>query len=182
MAEREALTAEYVRQILYYNPETGVFTWRTRPREHFATLNAFATWNAKYAHRATGGSTNKDGYLRIGINGNSYYAHRLAWLYMTGEWPTDEIDHVNGTTIDNKISNLRQASHAQNMINRKLQKNNTSGHKGVRWSKRDRMWSVSIKTGGRTNYLGYFRDDQFDEAVAVYEKAARELHGEFYRA
>lgn len=182
MAEREALTADYVRSILDYNPETGVFTWRWRPRDHFATLNAFATWNAKYAHQNTGGSINNDGYLRIGINGNSYYAHRLAWLFVTSEWPKHQIDHVNGVPLDNKISNLREATHAQNMINRKLQKNNTSGHKGVHWSKRDRMWFVAIKTGGQTKYLGCFREEKFHEAVAVYEKAAHELHGKFCRA
>lgn len=174
----DAPSAAYVRAILHYDPETGVFTWRERPREHFKTHNAFATWNTRFSG-SVAGTQRSNGYLIISISGRRFYAHRIASLYMTGEWPEADIDHINGDRADNRFANLREATRSQNNFNAGPQKNNTSGRKGVCWNKRASKWQASIKKNNIQIYLGVF--GSIDAAASAYEQAAKELHGEFAR-
>lgn len=167
------LTYERLIAVLDYNPETGIFTWRARPREEFKTLRAMAAWNGLHAGRPAGCAFNS--YLRTSIDYRYYQVHRLAWFYMTGEWPTGMIDHKNRTPNDNRWVNLREATGSQNQANRGLQKSNTTGAKGICW--RGKRWVAQISVAGRCVYLGQFV--QKTDAVAAYEHAALMHHGEF---
>jgi hypothetical protein len=165
------LTAEYVRSILDYDPETGVFTWRERS-------NMRKEWNTRYAGKIAG-SVNSDGYWQIVIDDNTYKGQRLAWLYMTGEWPKRHTDHIDGIRLNNSFSNLREATPSENLRNRGRPSNNTSGHKGVTWERSTGKWKARIKTHGKVVLLGRFV--RIEDAAAAYANAARELHGEFAR-
>jgi hypothetical protein len=142
------VTAEQVRQALSYDPETGVFTWlrtvkdrKTRGGHH-------------YSHPA---KPNEKGYIRISIEGKRYMAHRLAWLYVHGEWPKDDIDHINGNRSDNRIANLRDIPHKQNSQNRR-RANVTSktGLLGINPGWGGKKWVATIKVDGRTVSLGTY--------------------------
>jgi hypothetical protein len=176
MAYKDNLTAEYVRSILDYDMETGEFTWRFRPEEHFKTKRIFNSWNAKHAKNIAGGA-NKRGYWTIRINGTGYLAHRLAWLIVNGAWPSYEIDHKNNRKTDNFISNLRPSMHPQNGKNRSLNKNNKSGYKGVYFKKKISKWAAQIKVNYKSIHIGYY--DTPLEAAIAYNSLAGQYHGEF---
>ena len=172
MAKRDAITAEYVRSILNYNPDTGIFTWRERddvPKE----------WNRRWAGTIAG-TPNDSNYLLISINKQHHRAHRLAWLWMTGKWPDPECDHRDTVRANNRWSNLREATRSQNAANTSIQRNNTSGFKGVYWNKIVKKWWAHITKDGRRHSLGYF--DDIDEAVAVVTRERLKHHGEYARA
>jgi hypothetical protein len=152
-----AVTAEYVRSVLNYDAISGRFTWS----------------NGKPA-----GTRKDSGYIRIIINGSSYYAHRLAWLYMTGEWPAHDIDHKNREPSDNRWSNLRHATRSENNANRPKRANSRGRLKGIYLSGSGR-WTASIRYGGKERYLGSFSTEE--DAHAAYVRAAREIFGEFAR-
>lgn len=105
------LTQEYLRRILDYDPETGIFRWRARPERS-------RQWNTRYLG-AKAGSLMQIGYRAIIIDGKHNYEHRIAWLYCYGEWPPTIIDHINGCPSDNRLANLRLATHSQNLFNQK---------------------------------------------------------------
>ena len=149
--------------VLEYNPETGRFIW-IKP--------SYKNKNGNVGKVA--GYLDQDGYVRITIDRRRYYAHRLAWLYMTGSWPEKQIDHKNRMESDNSWLNLRLATHAQNQHNRGVLKNNKTGLPGVverKWG-----WVAYIMREGVNNYLGSFKDP--DEAYGAYLKE-REYRGEF---
>ena len=153
------LTAERVRELLHYDPETGVFLWRVRYQR------------VKIGDVA--GCLHPDGYIRITISRRRFYSHRLAWLHVYGEWPTAEVDHINGSRSDNRLANLRAASHSENQHNRrKKQANNRSGFLGV-WPYRGKF-RASIKFDGKPLHLGTFPTPE--EAHAAYVAAKRRLH------
>lgn len=159
--------AERLRSLLDYDPETGKFTWRVR------------TSNRVDVGRGAGCREARDGYIYIRLDDTLYKAHRLAWLYVHGEWPIGALDHINGIPGDNRIVNLRAASPSQNSCNQRRQSNNSSGFKGVSWYKRDGKWKAHITYRGKGFHLGYF--DTAEEAYAAYCAKAKELHGEFAR-
>ncbi len=165
------LTAERLREVLDYDPVTGVFHWRVSPRQ-----------NVKAGSVA--GHCQADGYWRVRIDRRAYLAHRLVWLYVHGEWPPAMIDHRHGERSTARLDELRPATRSQNLANAKLSKVNTSGFKGVSWHKRQRAWVAQIgkaENGKRRNYhLGYFADPK--QAHEAYVAKARELFGEFARA
>jgi hypothetical protein len=167
MKSKPKLNAERLRELLHYDPETGVFTWSNKTRR------------SDFLGR-TAGSITKGGYVEIGIDNVSYYAHQLAWLYMTGGWPADLIDHEDTRRNNNVWLNLRIASYSQNGANSKLRADNKSGRKGVYWHRAARKWAASIKHNQRITHLGLF--ETVPEAAEAYEIAARDLHGEFARA
>ena len=170
-ATRNAMTAELLRQRLSYDPQTGVFTWL---ETHVHRLGKEAG-STRTGVKAKGGS-----YRMINIGGALFRAHRLAWLYMTGEWPTTDVDHINGNRADNRWSNLRLASRAENNANAGLPKNNTSGVKGVSFDpKRKRPWRAMISKDNRSRLLGDFSTKE--EAATAYQQAAMEQFGEFAR-
>jgi hypothetical protein len=152
-------TAEYLRNILSYDPETGAFKWTVR--RPGVKLKA---------DRA--GSIDRHGHRQLRIDGRILFAHRLAFLYMTGEWPQGDIDHINGVRDDNRWRNLRDVPHAVNVQNRrKPQRNNTSGYLGVSWDKRARKWVPQLNGAG---WLGAFDDPA--EAHQAYLTAKRKFH------
>jgi len=181
MAKRpisEELTAAQLRSVVHYDPETGLFTWRPTIDHWRAGLPA-GTQSKKYVVLGIG-TTSRSEQLRyyvLGVRKRVYRAHRLAWLYVYGEWPDGEIDHINLNGLDNRIANLRLATPTQNSCNRGLRKDNTSGIKGVSWNKRDRKWLAHITVNGKQHHLGVF--DTKAEAKAVRDEAAARMHGEF---
>jgi len=126
------------------------------------------------AGRGSGG-----GYRQISVDNRLYLAHRLAWLYMTGEWPEVQIDHVNMDRADNRFVNLRQATRSENKGNMRAQANNASGLKGVYWHKRAGKWCAQINTNGTRRHLGCF--DSPEAAHAAYIASAKKHFGEFAR-
>lgn len=151
-----------LRQLLNYDPDTGVFTWRETTRRG---------WVGKKA-----GVVNSLGYVRMLINGRPYFAHRLAWLYVNGEWPKHEIDHINHDRADNRIANLRDIPHRVNVLNRRgATAKSKSGIRGVYWKESDRKWIAKIGDNGKDRHLGRFNSPE--EASAAYENALREIVG-----
>jgi hypothetical protein len=159
------LDAERLKHRITYDPATGVFTWRTAPPGR--RVGALA------------GSLDANGYWVIRLDGAIYYAHRLAVLYMTGEWPVATVDHKNEARADNRWTNIRPASWSQNLANRGPNKNNTSGAKGVWWSKRRRKWLAAITVNRKARHLGYF--PSVAEASAAYAVAAKRHFGAYAR-
>jgi len=104
------------------------------------------------------GSINSEGYIHIGIDGTLYKAHRLAWFYVTGELPKDQLDHINGTRTDNRFINLRQACNELNQKNNALRKDNLSGVPGVMWNIETGKWRSRITSSGKRYLLGDFKD------------------------
>ena len=164
MAER-ILDVNQLREILDYNPETGVFVWKRM-----------------LAHRRKSGSvagSKTHGYVEIGVWNRSYRAHHLAWLYVYGEWPKGVIDHIDGDRSNNAISNLREATNQQNAQNRHWASSSkeSSSLLGITWNKRSKCWMAQIKhPNGNNVNLGLYDSEQ--DAYAAYLHAKRELHPE----
>lgn len=165
---RKPLTAERLREVLHYDPETGIFTWKVSlaPR---GPVGAVAGCSRSGRRQ----------YVVIRIDGELFLAQRLAWLYMTDIWPTDKVDHKDNDASNNRWSNLREATNAQNCFNQGKRSVNSSGFKGVTLFKRDRVWTAQITVSGKNHYLGRFQTPE--EAHAAYCEAAERLHGEFAR-
>jgi len=153
------LTAERLRELLDYDPLTGIFRWRVL-RGGRSVAGYF-----------------KDRYVRITISGTRYYAHRLAWLHVHGNWPNDQIDHANGIKQDNRLINLREASRSENHYNSKRPIHNKSGYKGVCWHKAVGQWQATIAVNSHQRHLGYFPTPE--AAHNAYREAATKLHGSF---
>jgi hypothetical protein len=115
----------------------------------------------------------------MGIDGLNQYAHRLAWLWMIGEWPAEEIDHIDGNPLNNRWKNLRLATRGENQFNRGADYTNTSGYKGVTYHKQCRKWVARIGHKRKSYHLGLFETAK--TAHAAYCEAAIRLHGEFAR-
>lgn len=164
------VTLERLRELLDYDEGTGVFEWKVSQGRSRRGSVAGTVWVDK-----------KSGlqYRRIMIDGRIYSAHRLAWLYVFGSWPTFQVDHRDGDGLNNRRSNLREATGSQNMQNRGAYSNNTSGFKGVCWDKESRKWKAQIGSQGRLKSLGRFDDPS--DAHAAYCDAAEKLHGDFGR-
>lgn len=160
-----------MRALLDYNPETGDLHWRKRE----VTSWHDRVWNTKYAGKKAG-CVNPNGYVRLEIFGHPYWAHRVAWYHVHGEWPPDGTDHRGRIKGDNRIAELRPATQSQNMANTALRSDNTSGVKGV-WRNRCGKWCAEIKVRGRKIHLGTF--DELQKAAAVRRSAAINLFGEF---
>ena len=120
---------------------------------------------------------NSRGYIVISVNKKMIFAHRIAWAMYYGEWPTLEIDHINNIRSDNRICNLRIATHNENCLNLVKPRHNKSGLKGVSWHAGGQKWQAHIKAFGKKHYLGLFLTKE--EAHKAYCDAAKKLHGEF---
>lgn len=165
------ITAERLRQVVQYDPETGVFI---RLEKH---PNAPAGSVAGYSAPVQNSQLR---YWCIKIDNKKYSAHRLAWLYIHGNFPSRHIDHIDGNGTNNAIANLREATRSENMQNRRLHSNNTSGMRGVMWHKATGKWLAKIQANGKPKHLGLF--DSQGAAHEAYVNAAKELHGVFARA
>lgn len=150
-SKRDGLTQAALKTLLAYEPATGRFTWRVK--RFGARPGAIA-----------GGSRKHDGYWRISFNGHRYLAHRLAWLYVYGVWPSKQIDHINGNRCDNRIKNLRDVDQYQNCQNQKVHRDSKSAIKGV--YRHQGRWHAEIMCEGIRARLGSY-------ATAAEAKAAR---------
>lgn len=167
---RGDLSQARLKELLSYDPDTGEFV-------RLVDVRGGARTGDKCRRLSSAG------YYQIGVDGWAYLAHRLAWLYMTGEWPADQVDHINGVRDDNRWDNLRQATQAQNCANKKRHRNNTSGYKGVSYEPRraaNARWVAQIYFDGRTTRLGAWATAE--EAHRAYAAAAEMHFGEFARA
>jgi len=172
-----SLTAEFVKSIMDYNPQSGIFIWKIRPINHFPREQDAKTWNTRFSGKIAG--SDHEGYIIIVIAGILYRAHRLAWLIMIGEWPQHEIDHYDLNKSNNKWDNLRPATSGQNSYNKKISKRNSSGIKGVYWCKNVAKWRAKIAVNNQEIHLGVFND--IIDATLAYKKAAEKYHGDFRR-
>lgn len=162
------LTTAFLHESLYYDPHSGSFTWKIRPLHHFKNELGQSIWNAKFSLQPAG-SLDKAGYHRIKIDGALVAAHRIAWKMFHGEFPEQEIDHINGDRTDNRIANLRTVSPTDNRRNAKRRTDNNSGVVGVHLQSRHGTWTAKIHNQGSYDYLGSFRD--FFEAVCARKSA-----------
>lgn len=140
-----------MRDILQYNPDTGVFIWRRTKAK------------AKAGEEA--GFIDVHGYRRISISGVKHYAHRLAWWFVYQEWPSHIIDHINRVKTDNRISNLRAVTQKENGLNCKISKNSSSGFTGVSFDKRRLKWCAYINRSGKKIALGSY-ENKLDAVMA----------------
>jgi hypothetical protein len=159
------LTAERLRELFDYDPETGLFA-RKAAGAHNAILGV---WRP--------GTAMRNGYRVFNVGGKTQYAHRMAWLYIHGELPPRgvDLDHINRNKSDNRIANLRLLSRVENSHNRAEPKHNTSGRKGVYWCKTHQQWIARFQWDGKQKSLGYFAT--FDAAVAARVEAERRYLG-----
>lgn len=156
----QTLTQEQVMAALNYDPATGIF--RRRAASGGASAGSVA------------GTFDGRGYRQIRVAGKKYLAHKLAWIYVYGEWPSKHLDHVNRIKDDNRISNLREVTRSQNGQNRGIQKNNTSCYRGVCWDTGIMRWRARIGLNGKRTFLGYF--DTAEAAYEAYKAAAVAMH------
>jgi hypothetical protein len=163
----ERITQAQLHSFLIYDQDIGHFYWRRL---------------TSYRSRLSGklaGTIGIDGYTRINICGRPMVAHRLAWLYIYGTWPKEQIDHINGHRSDNRLCNLRLATRHENMRNSRRKITNKSGLKGVSWSRECAKWRACITRDGKSVHLGLFHD-KF-AAYDAYCKAAIKAHGAYAR-
>jgi hypothetical protein len=163
-----SLSAQRLRELLHYEPKTGLFVWIYQHKKSARMLGKQA------------GSQDNMGYLQIKIDGLQHKSHRLAWLYVYGSWPDKQIDHINGDSQNNRIENLRQATASQNRANSKLNKDNKSRFKGAHLRVGNRKYQAMIKINGRSRHLGIFTSPE--DAHAAYCAAASKLFGKFARS
>lgn len=162
MRENEKLlTFEKANKRVKYDPETGNF------------IRIFSRKVSDIGKQI--GVSDHKGYVKISIDKVNYRAHRLAWFLMTGKWPENQIDHINGIKSDNRFCNLREATHSQNNANKSKTVKNVSGYKGI--CKVNSRWRALIKVDGKKIHLGYY--DTPEEAHAAYVAKSKELFGEY---
>ena len=161
MKTNRTVTVEDLKEDLIYNPDTGLFTRKVDK-------------NKRFVAGQVAGCIHHTGYVLVGLKKYRYFAHRLAWLYMYGEFPSSQIDHINQDKTDNRISNLRLVTPSENMQNVSQNPRNTSGAKGVCWNASSRKWQSQIKANGKSIYLGLF--SELESASAAYKAAAAKYH------
>lgn len=162
----DGLTQERIRELLEYDPSSGILKWRKR------TSNRVKVGGVA-------GVVGVNRYVYVAIDNRRLLAHRLIWLYVYGEWPTCQVDHLNRERSDNRLENLRLATESENACNGVLRSTNTSGFRGVSLDKRKtkKKWLAQIVKNGAQICIGYFATKE--EAYDAYRQAAQELHGPF---
>lgn len=170
---KKNISQDQLKKILSYDSKTGVFVWLFRPSDSRANKIFNSRSGGKIA-----GITCPRGYVYIKTRPfGMFSASRLAWLYTHGDWPKNEIDHINGNPSDNRIENLREATRSENGANRAIHKNNKSGFKGV--TKKRNKWTACVAINKKRFRLGSF--DSPEEAHAAYLKKSKEVQKEFAR-
>ncbi|MBN5205363.1 HNH endonuclease [Serratia marcescens] len=154
---------DHLYSVLNYDKDTGQFTWKAN--------------KGKMKSGQPAGSVMRTGYVRIFVDRKPYLAHRLAWAFFNGEHPDGYIDHVNGNRCDNRITNLRIATHQENIWNSECSKSNKTGLKGVHFNARDKKFIAQITVNGKRKCLGSFENKH--EAYEAYINEARLSHGRF---
>lgn len=169
MKPRDHVSVEYLRSAVDYDPATGSMRWKRR-------ADMSNSWNGRFPGREAG-TTDKSDHIFFMIKGRRITAHRAAWAIMNGEWPTLQIDHRDTVKSHNWWDNLREATASQNRQNRGMNRNNTSGYKGVTFCKLTGRWAAAIGYNGKNHHLG--RYDTPEEAYAIYCAEAKTHHREF---
>lgn len=163
MDKQRAITQEYLKEILNYDPGTGIFTWKVKTHAQ-----------SRIQVGGIAGNASSNEYVRICINKKYYQAHRLAWLFVYGVFPQSELDHINRNKTDNRICNLRIVTTSENQKNTGLRKDNKSGSKGVCWHKGIQRWVANMRKNGKVIFLGSFKEK--NEATRAYQKASLEMY------
>lgn len=166
------ITQEHLKTVLSYNKDTGLFYWKRHPLGDLASPSQQKRWASAFIGKKAGCLKNT-GYIVIRIAGKYYQAHRLAWLYIYGKHPENEIDHIDGNKANNAIANLRDVNNKTNLRNASLSKRNQSGVCGVFWHKSNKKWFAQIGYNNQVIKLGFF--DDFFEAVCVRRSKQNEL-------
>lgn len=171
------LTQQLAKELVDYCPQSGRFTWRARNRGEWNGGRSVNRWNSRFAGKEAGCSTS-NGYRVISIRDSKILAHRLAFIWMTGSCP-EYVDHRDGNPANNSWGNLRSATYPQNCANQCSAKGSSSQYLGVCWDKQTQKWIAHITKNYKQKCLGRFKTEQ--EAAEAYDKAAREIHGEYAR-
>ncbi len=158
---KPTITQSYLKSILSYDENTGQFIWLNAP-------------SRRTKKGSIAGGVKPHGYIIISINANKYLAHILAWIYVNGDYPKEQLDHINHNRADNRIANLREVTLTENARNRGKCARNTSGVLGVIWDKKNNRWHASIGVDAKTVFLG--RYVEFSDAVNA-RKNAEVLYG-----
>jgi hypothetical protein len=158
---------ETLKSLVRYEPATGKLFWKERTAKFAKSKRMADSWNSRWAGKEVG-TDNGNGYLVTNVLGKKYYVHRLVWLLNFGEWP-EHIDHENGQTKDNRLTNLRSVTNATNRKNCALSKTNRSGIVGVTWKSGRDCWRVNITYKRKQIFLGHTKD--LDEARRIREAA-----------
>lgn len=155
------LTYERAHERLMHDRDTGELFWKV---SHWKRVKAGNVAGDKY----------RNGYRRVCVDSKEYLAHRVVWMMAYGEWPTNEIDHINGDRADNRLCNLRLATSTQNKQNTGRRSDNKSGRVGVSWQKNLGKWQAAITVNRKQRHLGFYPD--IESAAMAYAKAKAELH------
>jgi hypothetical protein len=173
------ITQDLLKEFLDYNKDTGNIIYRERSLEWFKREPDYRTWNTKFKGKDAGFNSStieNKVYRKISILDNTYMIHRVIWFYVYGVWPKNNIDHINGNSLDNKLINLRDVTQAENSRNSCFRKNNTSGVNGVSWSSPMKKWRARIKFKGKEYVLGYFESPKDAENILIKERKKLGFH------
>jgi hypothetical protein len=173
MKMKRTVTRDEILEVLDY--KNGKFFWKQRSEKHFKTKTSCKIWNSKYAEKEAGYRDYR-GYIFISVKDKRFLAHRLAWCYVYGEFPKDDIDHINCDRSDNRIENLRPATKTQNLANQPRTRGEVN-YKGVSLDKRNGRFLSRIRVNNKSFHIGSF--DTAEEAHAAYCAKAVELFGEY---
>jgi len=162
----------FLKESVDYDPDTGIFHWKKeRPLNHFFSELYCKAWSSRFGGKELKAGDQGYVYVQLNYHGRKkrVRAHRLAWAFVHGTWPENQIDHINGDRADNRIVNLRVVTNAENGRNRKLSKNNSSGYNGIYKTKRNNSWHVEIHYNKRRIFLGQF--EKLEDAVRARKEA-----------
>jgi hypothetical protein len=181
MTRKELPSPALLRKLLRYEPDTGKIFWLERPAEMFPDARSCKIWNTRYSNKEALACVNNRGYKHGHVEYVKILAHRVTWAFIYGEWPSKQIDHINGDRLDNRIENLRQVTNQQNQKNRFKSKANKSGFNGVHRHYDGGKWVAAISVNGKSKHLGLF--EKINDAVSARKKAEKtfgysERHGE----
>lgn len=174
MTKADLLTCEIAKELLDYDPTSGRLFWKERAASFFSSEGSCRSWNNRYSGKEALTGIDDKGYRTGCILNKNYKSHRVIWLIEKGRWPSGDIDHIDGDTLNNKIENLRDVPHAINRRNSAINKNNTTGVAGVIWHERLQRWMAQMRVGRRTVYLGVYAT--LHEAT-IARKAAEKVTG-----
>lgn len=167
------LTFEEVSKVLRADFETGKLYWLKRDPDLFKSKNV-NSWNTRFAGKEALATINSKGYMSGRIHGRPIVAHRVIMLLANGHWPSNAIDHINGIRADNRLQNLRNATHVENGRNQKMPSHNKTGVVGVSWDKKEKKWHAQISVERKRVYLGHHA--HFEDAIKR-RKEAELLYG-----
>ena len=174
MTDKKPPSPSVLRQLIDYDPETGALVWRVRDVSFFtdgkkSAIHSMRRWNTRYAGKPALNYKGLKGYFQGAILGKPYLAHRVGWAIYSGAWPENEIDHINGDRLDNRIANLRSVTRQENGKNIAIGITNTSGTIGVYWNVSKLKWAAQIHKNGKQKHIGHFKSK--DDAISARAKA-----------